>query len=58
MIKGQVVDITTHYEQLLYEFQEKIEREKRKYPITEREQMFIDVMEKTLKLLDSTVRHS
>lgn len=58
MIKGQVVDITTNYEQLLYEFQEKIEREKRKYPITEREQMFIDVIEKTLKLLDSTVRHS
>ena len=57
-IVDEIVDVTTYYEQLLHEFQEKIEREKKKYPITEREQIFIDVIEKTLKLLDSTVRHS
>lgn len=57
MIKGQTVDTTTKYEQLLYEFQGKIEREKKKYPITEREQIFIDVIEKTLKLLDTQARH-
>ena len=55
-IVDEIVDVTTYYEQLLHEFQEKIEREKKKYPITEREQIFIDVIEETLKLLDSTVR--
>lgn len=45
------------YEQLLYEFKEKIECEKKKYPITEREQIFIDVIEETLKLLNTQARH-
>ena len=57
MIKGQIVEITTKYEQLLYKFQEKIEREKKKCPLTEREQIFVDTIEELTKLLDTTIRN-
>lgn len=57
MIKGQTVDTTTTYEQLLYKFQEKIEREKKKYPLSEREQIFVDTIEELIKLLDTTIRN-
>lgn len=57
MIKGQVVDVTTDYEQLLYKFQERIEQQKKKYPITEREKIFVETIEELLKLLDITVRN-
>lgn len=50
-------DYESIYEQLMCEFKEKIEHEKKKYPITEREQIFIDVIEKTLKLLNTQERH-
>lgn len=57
MIKGQIVDTTTKYEQLLHNFQDKIEREKKKYPMTEREQILVDTIEELLKLLDNTIRN-
>lgn len=57
MIKGQIVDTTTKYEQLLHKFQEKIEHEKKKYPIIEREQILVDTIEELLQLLDNTIRN-
>mgnify|MGYP003300624268 CR=1 FL=1 len=52
MIKGQIMDTTTHYKLLSERFQEKIERERKKYPLSHREEIFVDVISMLLDLLD------
>ena len=50
------VETTTHYKLLSERFQEKIEKERKKYPLTDREEIFVDVIDMLLDLLDGEIR--
>ena len=50
------VETTTYYKLLSERFNEKIERERKKYPLTDREEIFVDVIDMLLDLLDGEIR--
>lgn len=50
------IETTTHYKLLSERFQEKIEWERKKYPLSDREELFVDVINMLLDLLDAEAR--
>lgn len=50
------VKITTRYESLLNNFNEKVKLEEKKYPLTDREQLFVETVRELLNTLDESCR--
>ena len=48
--------ITTYYESILNDFNDKIKLEEKKYPLTDREQLFVDTIRELLDTLDRAHR--
>ena len=48
--------ITTYYESMLEDFNDKIKLEEKKYPLTDREQIFVDTIRELLNTLDRAHR--
>lgn len=49
-------EITTTYEVLLREFDSQVSMEEHKYPLTDREKLFVDIIRRILVSLDSSAR--
>ena len=56
LINKVEVRTTTVFEGMLDEFNDKITVEANKYPLTDREQIFVETIRKLLSTLDSTYR--
>jgi hypothetical protein len=50
------IKVTTRYESILDDFNEKIELEEKKYPLTDREQIFVETIKELLQTLDTSAR--
>lgn len=50
--KKENIDIVTTYEVIRKKFSSAVESEKKKYPLTTREEMFVDVINELLGVLD------
>ncbi len=50
------VRVITRYESILNDFNEKIELEEKKYPLSDREQMFVTTIRELLNTLDESYR--
>ena len=51
------VKMTTHFESMLDDFNDKIKLEEKKYPLTDREQIFVETIRELLYTLDRAYRH-
>lgn len=49
-------EITTTYEVLMREFDSQVSMEEHKYPLTDREKLFVDIIRRILVSLDSSTR--
>lgn len=50
------VRISTHYESILNDFNDKIKLEEKKYPLTDREQLLVETIRELLSTLDRVHR--
>ena len=50
------IKVTTRYELMLDDFNEKIELEEKKYPLSDREQMLVTTIRELLNALDESCR--
>jgi hypothetical protein len=50
------VKTTTCYESILDDFNDKIKLEEKKYPLTDREQLFVETIRELLNTLDESCR--
>ena len=55
-LKDLDIRTITHYESLLNDFNEKIKSEEKKYPLSDREKVFVETIRELLNTLDNSCR--
>lgn len=50
------IKINTHYESMHNDFCHKVELEEKKYPLSDREKIFVEIIKELLQTLDTSAR--